>query len=165
MKYLLAFLWGVISLELHAQSVCDAVEYRHFDFWIGDWEVTDTLGNRLGENTILKLEDGCLLQENWVGQSGSTGKSFNYYDANDSTWNQLWVDNQGNHLKLKGGIVQKGVLSLKSESFRTATGNLNYNQITWTQLEDGTVSQVWDILDELGEVERTIFYGIYKRRD
>ncbi|MEO1136928.1 MAG: hypothetical protein AAFW68_10040, partial [Pseudomonadota bacterium] len=57
------------------QNPCDALEYRAFDFWIGEWEVFNQDGSKAGENSIRREEYGCLLVERWTGASGSTGQS------------------------------------------------------------------------------------------
>lgn len=138
---------------------CQSPEQRHFDFWVGDWEVFDTLGNKIGENKIQQIENGCSLQESWKGTSGSNGTSLNYFDPSDSSWNQLWLDNSGGILKLKGKIEKPGLLRMSSEP-----SNGQINQITWTQQENDDVTQQWDILKEDGTLIQTIFLGIYKKQ-
>lgn len=73
---------------------CCIPEFKQFDFWIGNWDVYDTLGNKVGENKIVTTQDSCLIQENWKSQ-GQTGTSNNYYNKADSTWNQVWVSVTG----------------------------------------------------------------------
>lgn len=61
--YLLSF---VLTLTLSAQNNCPCCSDAHqqFDFWVGEWIVLDTLGNRLGENQITWTpnEDGTVSQ-------------------------------------------------------------------------------------------------------
>ncbi len=140
-------------------SPCQDESSRHFDFWVGDWDVVDTLGNTLGTNKIQLIEGGCALQEQWKGSGGSNGSSFSYFNPSDSTWNQLWLDNQGGILKLKGKIEEAGILKMRSE-----VGQAGINQITWTQMPNGNVSQRWDILNKDGEFVQTVFLGIYKAK-
>ena len=94
---------------------CCAEEYRQFDFWIGDWVVTDSTGKELGTNLIHSIQDGCGFQENWKSTK-MTGTSYNFYNATDKSWNQLWIDNKGGSLELKGSLVN-GKMILKSELF------------------------------------------------
>ena len=86
---------------------CCTEKHQQFDFWVGEWVVFDTTGTKVGENTIEKLENDCILSEYWRGASGSTGRSYNYYNALDDTWNQTWIDNNGGSLVLKGKARQK----------------------------------------------------------
>ncbi len=47
-------------------------------------EVFDSnTGRKAGENSIVKMEQGCMLLERWQGDSGSTGTSLNYYNSGD----------------------------------------------------------------------------------
>ena len=75
-------------------KTCSMPEHRQFDFWIGDWDV-QVSGQPAGTNTIQLILDGCVLQENWTGSKGGTGKSFNFYDSAKGKWQQTWVDNTG----------------------------------------------------------------------
>jgi hypothetical protein len=43
------------------------------------------LGNKVGENSIKKIESNCILQESWKGQKGGAGTSINYFNKIDST--------------------------------------------------------------------------------
>ena len=68
---------------------CCTKQHQLFYFLVGDWIGFDTLGNQIGENTITKLEDNCILSEHWRSSGRSTGRSYNYFNAADSTWNLL----------------------------------------------------------------------------
>jgi len=151
----------VLGQSNESACACCTEAYKYFDFWEGKWEVTDTLGNVVGINTLTKLEDNCIMQEQWVGTSGSTGTSLNYYDKTDKSWNQIWIDNQGNVLKMKGGM--NGVqMILKSELVAGQQGKY-YNQISWTPNDDGTVTQLWEAYDADENLLQTLFRGIYHK--
>ena len=75
---------------------CAAPEYRQFDFWVGDWDVHDPSGKRVGENRITRIHNGCALLEEWRGDGDVTGSSLNLYDKQRSKWHQTWVDSGGN---------------------------------------------------------------------
>ena len=64
---------------------CVAAEMRQFDFWVGDWTVTDR-GKLAGRNHIERILGGCALLENWSGAQGGAGKSLNFYDSDDARW-------------------------------------------------------------------------------
>lgn len=157
-----------LFIALHAQTqtpcACCTESHQQFDFWEGDWIVLDTAGNKLGENTISKEEQNCILKEKWRGTQGGTGTSTNYYNSTDSTWNQLWISSNGNVLKLRGGL-ENGNMVLKSELIPGQRVDFYYNQITWTPNEDGTVTQRWDVCDKEGNILSTLFLGIYHRKE
>jgi hypothetical protein len=166
MKILYTALLFLLVSNLFAQTDCSCCDtfHKQFDFWIGDWTVLDTLGNKVGENQISKIEDNCIVLEHWKGAKGGTGTSMNYYDNSDSTWNQLWVDNKGSILKLKGRFTS-GQMVLKSDMIKGQKVDYYYNQITWSQNEDGTVTQLWEIYDNTDKLLKMLFKGIYNKKN
>ena len=82
---------------------CDTEEHRLFDFWIGEWTVTNPDGSLAGENTIESILDGCVLRESWESASGAMrGHSFNIYSRAKKKWHQTWVDSNGNAARDRG---------------------------------------------------------------
>ena len=139
---------------------CCSENHLAFDFWVGEWEVRTPEGHLAGTNRIEKREGGCVLQEQWVGASGDTGTSLNYYNAATGQWEQLWADSSGQVLKL-AGLGQYGRMELSSQPFRDAEGHKRVHRITWTLQADGSVRQLWELL--AGEaVVRTLFDGVYR---
>lgn len=161
---LLSIVLGKIN-QVNAQTICACCTNHHqqFDFWVGDWIVFDTLNTQIGENLIVKLEDNCIINEHWTSATGSTGRSYNYFDSADSTWNQLWIDNQGSNLKLKGK-AESNKMVLKSALLPGKKIDFYYNRITWTKINNDEVTQVWEILDKSDNILTMVFKGIYKRK-
>lgn len=160
--YCLFFFLPFISSAQDSACVCCTPEHSQFDFWVGNWEVFNENGEKIGENLVEKLEDNCILNENWKAENGSSGKSYNYYDSADDSWNQLWISNTGNILRLKGK-AGKDKMILRSEIEKNKEGKY-YNQITWTKNSDGSVTQLWAIYDLQGKLLRTSFKGIYRKK-
>jgi len=160
-----ALLFFILNGSLLAQKDCPCCskDDRAFDFWIGHWIVKDTAGKVVGENTISAIEDGCALQEKWKGKSGSTGTSLNYYDKTDSTWNQVWADNSGGILRLKGNWKNGAMIMLSEIQNSQSHGNF-LNRVTWTPVDNGTVIQNWDLVNANEETIKTVFYGVYHKR-
>ena len=130
---------------------------RQFDFWVGRWEVRDTAGSVLGHNTIEVVEDGCVLQENWRGARGSTGRSLNFVDRGE--WHQVWVANNSNSaLRLTGGL-RDGAMVMRGTTI-DAQGATVHNRITWTPLPHGEVRQLWETSPD-GATWRAVFDGRY----
>lgn len=103
-----------------------------------------------------------MLREQWESAKGGlTGTSLNFYNKNLDQWEQIWVDSSGNVLKLKGGRVENRMV-LSSEPHRNPEGKLIVNRITWTLESDGSLRQLWEVLEN----EKTIqvaFDGYYQR--
>ncbi len=165
MKHLTLLFLLLLTVPVAAQTDCACCTEAHarFDFWVGDWNVYDSLENKVGENTIMKLEENCILLEQWRGTGGGSGTSMNFYDPSDSTWNQLWVDSNGGNLRLKGGFAD-GKMEMKSDLIEGRPIGPFYHRITWTALEDGTVTQTWELIDQKGKVLRIMFSGIYMKK-
>lgn len=168
MRIILLFLALLSTFTIQAQNnkkscPCCTENHTKFDFWVGDWVVKDTLGNKVGENKIFKIQNKCAIKENWTSVTGSTGTSFNYYDRTDETWNQLWVDNQGSQLVLKGK-PGKDKMVLKSKLLKGQKVDFYYHQITWTLQKDGSVVQHWEVFDKNKKRLNSLFKGVYVKK-
>ncbi len=165
MKLLTILISILIYSGAAAQSTscaCCTDQYNQFDFWAGEWIVTDTTGTtQLGQNKIVKIQGNCGLQENWQSSGGLTGTSYNYYNPADSSWNQVWIDNQGANLVLKGQANANQMI-LKSAPIKGQKVEWYYHQVTWTKNANGTVTQQWQVFDGDDNSLGTIFKGIYK---
>jgi hypothetical protein len=149
---------------LGAQAVadpCSLAEYRQFDFWIGDWQVTRPDGTVAGTNRITREYGGCVLHEHYATEKGYSGESLNSYDAGRKVWHQTWVDSSGTLLLLEGGL--RGHDMVLEGSTADDKGIVTRHRITWTPNVDGTVRQHWESLDPAGQWV-TAFDGLYHRR-
>lgn len=156
----------VLPPALHAQEpgeerspACSSEEFREFDFWLGEWQVSDMAGGVVGSSTIRAVLDGCVIEEHWTGAAGSVGQSYNLYDDRTATWHQTWVDNSGLLLRLDGGLVD-GSMVLEGD-LRGRDGPTRLHRITWTPSSDGTVRQHWQSSEDFGETWTTVFHGRY----
>lgn len=166
MKQLVILFITFFSLHMSAQTDtrnCCTEKHQEFDFWIGSWETFTPDGKLAGRNEIDKIQDNCILRENWTSaQSGYTGTSNNFYNAQTNQWEQIWIDNQGQSLHLKGN--RKGnQMILMSDAMQDQKGNTIYNRITWTKNEDGSIRQLWETTSDQKEW-KIAFDGLYKRK-
>jgi hypothetical protein len=142
---------------------CSTPEYRQFDFWLGDWQVRDPSGRIVGENRIVSIHGGCVLQENWTGNGGVTGSSLNGYDADRKQWHQTWMDGTGGVLQIDGGFAD-GRMTLAGDAPGEKPGEIVRNRITWTPQPDGKVRQLWESSTDGGKTWTTAFDGMYSRK-
>lgn len=140
-------------------EACSATEHRQFDFWAGEWEVTDSSGRMVGNNTIERVANGCALVEHWRGINGRSGVSLNWYEPGTGEWNQTWVG-LGLYLRLSGGL-ENGKMVLSGE--READAGRVTDRIVWTPLEDGRVRQLWQVSRDGAAGWETVFEGTYSR--
>lgn len=151
------------KIELNAYPCLSAENYRHFDFWIGEWDVYAN-GRKVGENFITRAKGGCAIHENYITQRNYAGQSINYYDPIDKLWHQHWVGSSGdvyNYLETDRG---EGMLQFESK-FMNPGGQITLSRLTFTLNDDGTVRQLFESSSDEGKTWTPAFDGLYKRRD
>jgi hypothetical protein len=144
--------------------ICETTsEFRAFDFWVGEWDVFDTGGNKVGENRIESRERGCVLVEQWTASSGGTGMSMNFYDNVTGKWRQVWVAG-GYSIDIAGNPNAAGAMVLEGalHNYRRATNTAFRG--TWTPNADGSVRQLFEQKDSTGSWQ-VWFDGKYVRRN
>ncbi|TCK68697.1 hypothetical protein DFQ05_0207 [Winogradskyella wandonensis] len=169
-SHITLLLFVVFALQLNAQSTncaCCTEKHAEFSFWEGEWEVTLPNGNKAGTNQLKLIQNKCVLQENWTSASpGYTGTSHSFYNGTKKQWEQVWIDNQGVSLHLKGNKVENQMI-LQTDPDLNKEGQQFINRVTWTDNEDGTVRQLWEVITQTKEGEKvvTAFDGLYKRKE
>ena len=126
-----------VAGQTSASSACSAPEYHQFDFWVGDWEVTDEGDPRTvrAHARVERILDGCVLREIYEGSSGIVGQSFSIFDRPRGVWHQTWVTSHGQLLVVEGGLTDgKMVLS---GADKTADGKDRQVRGTWIPEKDG----------------------------
>jgi hypothetical protein len=136
-----------------------SAQAREFDFWLGEWEVTAN-GGPAGTSSVQSILDSCVLFENWTGGGGSTGKSFNLYDAVTRSWRQTWVDNTGGIIDFRGGL-REGAMVLTGETLG-ADGKKTAQRMTFTPTSPNEIRQLWEQSSD-GSTWTVAFDGVYKR--
>lgn len=140
---------------------CASAEHHQFDFWIGEWTVTDSAGKQLGTSEIQSVSGGCGLLENWHDLKGGSGKSLNMYEPAAGHWTQTWVGSGGSVLRFAGAL-RDGKMVLTGDR-DTPRGHV-WDRIAWAPLPDGRVRQTWDLSTDHGTTWKTTFDGYYSRR-
>ena len=165
--------WSLAALMLVATSAvaqsppppgCGGPEHRQFDFWLGEWTVTDSAATRTyGANLITSEVSGCVLREHWNGAGAipNTGQSLNFYDRGARQWGQDWVGSGGDVLHLRGGLVGSAMV-LEGEG-RDPSGTMLKQRVTWTPYPDGRVRQLWQSSADGGKTWTVAFDGWYRR--
>lgn len=143
------------------RAPCTAPVHRHFDFWIGTWDVLNADGKFVGKNRVERVGD-CFLQENWAASRGGyTGRSLNSVGS-DGKWHQTWTDTAGQRLELVGGLVEgKMVLAGETPSADPKNPAPTRNRITWSVESGGMVRQLWETSADAGRTWTSAFDGRY----
>lgn len=141
---------------------CETLAYRQFDFWIGEWDVFNPAGEKIGESSITHEESGCLIVEHWKSAKGGQGQSYNFFDPARGQWRQVWVS-AAELTDYAGSLNAKGEMVLEGD-LQQAGGYAGRSRGTWTANADGSVRQRFENYDtgSSGWVEN--FNGLYRRK-
>ena len=136
--------------------------HRAFDFWLGEWQVSDADGKQYyGSNIIRSEEKGCVLSEHWTSARGSTGSSINYYHPGQGKWHQQWIDAGASIITISGGL-QDGAMVLEGEIYYLAGQRTAPFRGSWTPQPDGRIRQFFEEQDAEGKWN-VWFDGFYTR--
>ncbi len=140
----------VEQVDKNARPCAYNEKARELDFWVGDWNVYNQVGQLAGTNTIQNLLQDCVIHEQWSSPfTGFNGQSFSTYDPTIEKWRQTWVDNKGTTNLFVGEVVD-GSMVFERES-TDPEGNVTITQMIVTPMEDGKVHQVGQSSSDGGE--------------
>ena len=162
----------LLSAQAYAQAQeqasppCTDDEYRHFDFWLGKWDVaTPGSAQTTAHSKISQLHGCCIVLEEYdVIGGGYTGMSINYYDNVRNVWHQSWMSNNGVPVYLEGNLTADGAMQLSDADLPISEATGTINRVTWTPNKDGSVRQHWEVSSDDGETWSTAFDGRYTPR-
>ena len=164
MRILTVFPLVFLALPLFAQTAstagppCEASQQKQFDFWIGEWDLTWP-GEKAGEighgsNSIKRILDGCVVQENFSGGDSMhlRGTSLSTFDSPSGRWKQTWVDNEGGYLDFVGEF-KHGQMILQREAIRNGEKilqrmvwkNINVNEMDWSWEASRDGGKTWQV--------------------
>ena len=149
-----------------ALTPCTDEEYRHFDFWLGEWNVTGAgAPGPTAKSKISSHHGGCAVLEEYDVLSGAyTGMSINFYDNVRGVWHQSWMANNGGAVYLEGGLSDDGAMVLTDADHAISEASGTINRVTWTPNDDGSVRQFWETSSDGGETWSVAFNGLYTRK-
>jgi tetratricopeptide (TPR) repeat protein len=118
-----------------------SAENRQFDFWLGEWNVVTTRGEvPAGSSKIELILGDCVIQENWTGGGGGTGKSYNIYNQSLKRWEQYWVDSVGGNIFFYGEL-KDGVMDYWTDAIPQPDGTKLKRHLQFFKLGPDTVRQ------------------------
>lgn len=150
-----------------ATDPCAIAEVKQFDFWVGEWELT-WLGQNKGDvghgtNSIKRIMDGCVVQENFSGGESLhlRGTSVSVFDARSLHWKQTWVDNEGGYLDFVGDF-KDGQMILQREALRN--GKKVLQRMVWKNITANEFDWSWEASQDGGKSWQVNWPIHYKRR-
>lgn len=154
---------------LQAQPIpacTDDPYYQLLDFWVGEWEVFDQAGRKVGINRIEKVMDGCAVMEYWTDIRGGQGISLFYVHNDGPLWKQVWVTPQA---KAPWGQKEKSLIETLPDGSLRFQGTYQMQE-TWildrttlTPNEDGSVTQTIERSRDEGKTWQPGFVGVYRK--
>lgn len=142
-------------------GACTSPAHHNFDFWVGQWEVTDTGGRLVGKSTIERTAAGCAITEHWHPIGGLDGASVSWYTPGDSAWHQQWVGDGGWIARFSGSF-RRGVMRM-TETESSLPAAAGRNRMSWTVLPDGRVKQWQENSKDGGKTWTAQFVGYYRK--
>jgi hypothetical protein len=137
-------------------------EFRRFDFWVGDWDVTTLDGKAVGKSSVQRLLDGCALLENWTSSGGVSGKSLNSYNSDVQMWQQFWVAQGGSVSEYRQSEWVNGSLRLVArQGPLTGPGML---RMTFSPMNADLVRQLGEASADSGRTWSVQYDFYYHRR-
>jgi hypothetical protein len=144
-------------------AVCEAAEYRQFDFWLGDWDVFDygDTTQVIAHAKVKRIVEGCAIHELYVQNDGLVGDSILSFDAVRQAWQQTWVTNRGGLMVIVGRF-KDGVVTLEGETHQR-DGTTVLQRITW-QIESDGVRESALMSKDGGKTWAPAFDVVFRRR-
>jgi hypothetical protein len=175
MCLLISFLIGYAGLSASARGQdntkkgvpCALPEAGQFDFWVGDWDLEwdgPDHAKVKGSNTVQKILDGCVIQENFSDPSTSfTGMSVSMFNTHLNKWQQTWVDNQGSYLdfvgEFSGGrmVLERKALKKDGTDFlhRMIFYNISAKQLDWNWEKSEDKGKTWNLMWKIHYVRKS----------
>jgi hypothetical protein len=152
---------GTFGIGRHVpDATCAGAEHRHFDFWLGEWNMTDTpSGQSVGTSTISREPGGCAVYEEYVSPTPiSPGRSISFYEPNTKRWYQQYIDAGGNRAELASTSFSPTSIVMRT-SVATA-----YKVVTWSRVDANTVTQVSNITLNGGQSFTPEYNLTYRRK-
>lgn len=136
-------------------------ETKQLDFWVGEWDVQAN-GATVGTSIIEKLHDGCLIVENWIGRSGATGKSLNFYNPVLKKWRQVYVANDLTIWEMSGEYSD-GAMRYEGEVI-SADESVKLTRVTFYDLPPRAVRHMEDNSSDGGKTWESVWDATYLKR-
>lgn len=156
------------SADDRPTSPCAAPQQRQFDFWVGSWDLTwpgDKPGETVhGTNHIVRILDGCVVQENFDGGSDMHLRrtSVTTFDARSRKWKQTWVDNEAGYLDFVGEW-KDGRMILAREGVRPDGAKI-LQRMVWKNIQHDELDWTWEASEDGGKTWQVRWPIHYKRQ-
>lgn len=144
---------------------CTAPEYRQFDFWVGDWDVTRAGSDQIIATSLIEsLYNGCVIRENWRPLGSSGGGSLNTWLPASGVWRQIWTDSNGSWNEFEGGMSGESMILRGHRLGNDPKQRSVLAKMTFTPQADGSIRQHGELSTDFGLTWQTGYDFIYHPR-
>lgn len=156
-------LLAALAVVQSAPINCTDADHAAFNFWVGDWIVSDTAtGADIAVSHIASIAGGCAIEETYhqaLGPGGAAmeyrGHSYSAFDAADGRWKQFYIDNGGAVASMVGGISEGAmVLTVDQDPIQ--------RRMTVRPVENGKVRQSGERSTDGGQTWTPTFDFTYR---
>lgn len=139
---------------------CTAAEFRAFDYWVGEWTVSDTTGKHMAASTIARVSGDCAIAEHWRPINGPPGESLSWYEPRDKQWHQQWVGGAG-WIARFAGAPDNGEMVLTEIAHSAAASAAPLSRMRYVKRSGGVVRQLLWQSSDAGESWKLVFAADY----
>ncbi|WP_343485861.1 hypothetical protein [Allomuricauda sp. d1] len=142
------------------QILCTSNEkpYRDFDFVLGTWDFLTVNGKKIGEQIYTKRENGCLILEEWITNSGSSGTGMSFVDPATGLWRQVWMSPTF-HIDYSGSLDENGDMVLEGTMYPNNGEKSSPVRGVWSRQDDGSIKQEFLKYNDVSEKWESFFLG------
>lgn len=101
---------GVVPAPPLALDVCVEPDYRELDFLVGEWIVTKSSGQAVGNASVQIDMHDCMLELDFATDAGYESQSFMAWDRRTGSWYRNYVDAEGTRLRMEGGLQEDAMM-------------------------------------------------------
>jgi hypothetical protein len=138
-------------------------ESHKFDFWVGEWTVTNVAGQPAGSSSVEKILSDCVVFENWTDSQGGHGKSLNAFNRTLKQWQQFWTDQYGSVTEYRESEWVGPSLQYTARQ-TNAQGAPVMLRMTFTPIDANTVRQHGENSNDGGKTWTTGYDLTYHRK-
>lgn len=161
----------------NAQAACQEGHYREFDFWIGEWDLTNLQLQEDGSwaevgtatNRVFPVAGGCGIVELWDGYLGDNhirGFSVRTYDSETERWQLVlnWPQQNAAAFGTLEGVFRHGRGDFHTE-FDAPDGTAGLTRYTFGDIGHDTFRWNDGVSMDGGRTWRTSWIMEFRRRD
>jgi hypothetical protein len=139
--------------------------FQRLAFWVGDWDVADSMGVHYATQRVHSVLDACAIIADWSSGGGYKGLSLFAFDVKVGRWRQMYAANQvpspsGVELRTSDpsydGPGVRFVLLLDP-----ADGKAARSRVTIMPSGDRGALQLFEDSEDGGKTWRTVFKAVH----